>query len=421
MSESPKKRNEFVDIMRGIAMLLVVLGHTMTGCTENSQDSFLFNVVWSLQMPLFILISGYVTRYSRGVCDGDTLWIYVKRRTIAYLLPWAVWSFLVRGIIFGQRNFLNLKWLIWQMDSGYWFLFSIWTICIFFGLSQFLAIKIKRGPKQMWTFLFYVIGMGVLAAIGFVAGFSFLSIKLTLYYMPYFYVGYLYGHNSSKILKNSWGKNLGDNVVSISVVAWLFIIIRYQIYALPDSGMAIMVRIASSMTGCIAVCGLCHAVFENTSKVCFGRDGNYRRASKRRVLNARLTAEFTLGESEKRYICRKVDSNNESDSYIERHNHSQAEVYNNSDVHYKQDDSNHVFPQKWLAVFLDWAGTHSLEIYMIHGFVLNLLKAEALPRFSSIAGLTLTASNFTITVFLCWVVIKLISANKRLRTVLSLK
>lgn len=34
-------RNQFVDIMRGIAMLLVVLGHTMTGCTVDSQKSFL--------------------------------------------------------------------------------------------------------------------------------------------------------------------------------------------------------------------------------------------------------------------------------------------------------------------------------------------------------------------------------------------
>lgn len=43
-------RNQFVDIMRGIAMLLVVLGHTMTGCTVDSQKSFLFNIIWSLQM-----------------------------------------------------------------------------------------------------------------------------------------------------------------------------------------------------------------------------------------------------------------------------------------------------------------------------------------------------------------------------------
>lgn len=69
-----KERNQFVDIMRGIAMLLVVLGHTMTGCTVDSQKSFVFNIVWSLQMPLFILISGYVTKYSRSICDGKGLW-----------------------------------------------------------------------------------------------------------------------------------------------------------------------------------------------------------------------------------------------------------------------------------------------------------------------------------------------------------
>ncbi|HIW50637.1 MAG TPA: acyltransferase family protein [Candidatus Blautia intestinavium] len=64
-----KQRNQTIDILRGIAMLLVVLGHTMTGCTVNSQDSFLFNVIWTLQMPLFILISGYVTKYSRPIVN----------------------------------------------------------------------------------------------------------------------------------------------------------------------------------------------------------------------------------------------------------------------------------------------------------------------------------------------------------------
>ena len=40
MQAKTENRNQFVDIMRGIAMLLVVLGHTMTGCTANSQSSF---------------------------------------------------------------------------------------------------------------------------------------------------------------------------------------------------------------------------------------------------------------------------------------------------------------------------------------------------------------------------------------------
>ena len=55
-----KERNRFVDLMRDIAMLLVVLQHTMSGCTVGSETSFLFNAAGSLQMPLFVLISGYV-------------------------------------------------------------------------------------------------------------------------------------------------------------------------------------------------------------------------------------------------------------------------------------------------------------------------------------------------------------------------
>ena len=170
---SKGNRNQFVDIMRGIAMLLVVLGHTMTGCTVGAEESFLFNIVWSLQMPMFILISGYVTKYIRGIVDGAGLWKFFKTRTLAYLLPWVVWSFLVRGIIFGSSNFLNIKWLLWHMDSGYWFLVTIWTISMIFGVSTFAAKKISRDSevKQIVvTFGLYIIGMAVLLGIGLVEG-----------------------------------------------------------------------------------------------------------------------------------------------------------------------------------------------------------------------------------------------------------
>ena len=40
--EKNSNRNITIDVLRGIAILLVVLGHTMTGCTNNSESSFLF-------------------------------------------------------------------------------------------------------------------------------------------------------------------------------------------------------------------------------------------------------------------------------------------------------------------------------------------------------------------------------------------
>ena len=206
-----KDRNQFVDIMRGIAMLLVVLGHTMTGCTVDSQQSLLFNIVWSLQMPLFILISGYVTKYSCTIWNVKGLFKYIKRRTVAYMLPWFVWSFLIRGIVFGQKGFLDIKSLIWNMDSGYWFLATIWSISMIFGVASYVAELVGKDnnlKKQMTLLIVYILGMIVLASIGILLGMSFFAIKLTLYYMPFYYLGYLYGQYDARILDCEKGKRI---------------------------------------------------------------------------------------------------------------------------------------------------------------------------------------------------------------------
>lgn len=266
MQAKAEYRNQFVDIMRGIAMLLVVLGHTMTGCTVDSKQSFLFNIIWSLQMPLFILISGYVTKYSRPISDGKGLWKYIKRRTIAYILPWAVWSFVVRGIILGQDGFLNVRSLLWSMDSGYWFLATIWTISMIFGIASFVAERLSKKnvqKKQAVLLVCYLAGMALLVGIGALLGFSFFAIKLTLYYMPFYFAGFLYGQFDDKIMESENGKKIVDCVVAACFVIWLYIILRYSLYDMADSGFAVILRAATSLAGCIAVCGLCKGIFSD--------------------------------------------------------------------------------------------------------------------------------------------------------------
>lgn len=264
-----KERNQFVDIMRGMAMLLVVLGHTMTGCTVDSQKSLLYNIVWSLQMPLFILISGYVTKYSRSICDGKDLGKYVKRRTVAYMLPWAVWSFLIRGFLFGESNWLKVKWLLWHMDSGYWFLATIWTISMIFGVACYLAERIGKSSiikKQVTLLLCYLTGMVFLVGIGTLMGLSFFAIKLTLYYMPFYYAGYLYGQIDDKLVSINNGKKVIDCVVAVCLAIWLFVILRVSLYEMSDSGIAVILRAATSLAGCIAVCGLYSGIFSDKNR-----------------------------------------------------------------------------------------------------------------------------------------------------------
>ena len=71
--------------------------------------------------------------------------------------------------------------------------------------------------------------------------------------------------------------------------------------------------------------------------------------------------------------------------------------------------------------FFLWAGKQSLEIYMMHGLLLNIFKSSVAIQFSSIEGYLLTAGNFALTIGLCAVVIRLLNQNVVLKKVLSIR
>lgn len=419
MQAKAENRNQFVDIMRGIAMLLVVLGHTMTGCTVDSQKSFLFNIIWSLQMPLFILISGYVTKYSRPISDGKELWKYVKRRTVAYMLPWAVWNFLVRGIIFGENSFLNVKHLLWNMDSGYWFLATIWTISMIFGVASFGAERVSKEnllKKQTVLLGCYVVGMVLLVGIGAILGLSFFAIKLTLYYMPFYYAGFLYGQFDDRMKESDTGKKMIDSIVAICFVMWMFIILRFPLYEMSDGGAAIILRAATSLAGCIAVCGLCKGIF--SSKI---GGGGYSCMGRRALVGS---VPHTLPASQLDQAGRGTNSIQSSGA---RHGFGQLCDYGSTYCDGNSDDKQKCRSQicvnrkEKVSKFFLWAGKQSLEIYMMHGLLLNIFKSSVAIQFSSIEGYLLTAGNFALTVGLCAVVIRLLDQNAVLKKVLNIR
>lgn len=59
-----KKRNVDIDIGKGIAIILVVVGHIIQHGSHNNFDYLehdLFKVIYSFHMPLFIFLSGFVS------------------------------------------------------------------------------------------------------------------------------------------------------------------------------------------------------------------------------------------------------------------------------------------------------------------------------------------------------------------------
>ena len=221
-----------------------------------------------------------------------------------------------------------------------------------FGIASFVAERLNKEnmpKKQMVFFACYLVGMFLLAGIGAVLGFSFFAIKLTLYYMPFYYAGFLYGQFADRILESENGKKVVDCIVAVCFAIWLYVILRYSLYEMEDSGFAIILRAAASLAGCIAICGLCKGIFSEKSGGTLA----------------------WVGEHSRRFFL--------------------------------------------------WAGKQSLEIYMIHGLLLNVFKSDHIIQFSSIEGYLLTAGNFALTVVLCAAVISLLKQNTILKKVLSIR
>lgn len=264
--EKKTGRNLAVDTLRGIAILFVVLGHTIACSVNNANQSVLLNIIWTIQMPMFFLISGYVVRYSRGIIDGKTFADHIKRRTITYLWPWVVWSAIIKGFLLGNRDFLNISWLAWHMDSGYWFLFSQWTISIIFAAAQFFSHKLfknnsksltlTRIPEMLVAIFFCTCLACILALVGIKIGLSFLAIKYSLYYTPYFLAGFVFGQLQTVYSNSKWFKKATNIIIAFSVLVYIFLLVRFNFYIMGESVSEILLRISASITGCILLVGL---------------------------------------------------------------------------------------------------------------------------------------------------------------------
>jgi fucose 4-O-acetylase-like acetyltransferase len=104
-----------IDIMQGIAMLLVVLGHHLFPFMPEWYRH-MYYWIYTFHMPLFIFISGFLVRYSyKGVHSMAEYRSYVGRRFRKFALPYIIvgvacallaWNFGDVGIL--ADNLLHL-------------------------------------------------------------------------------------------------------------------------------------------------------------------------------------------------------------------------------------------------------------------------------------------------------------------------
>lgn len=142
-----KNRNYWLDIAKGIAIILMVAGHT-------SIPGAVSHFIYAFHMPLFFIASGLVSNYEK-----DSLVGYIKHKSYTLLLPFVCYSAIVSFLMYsiGELDVIQLLKRGW---GGY----ALWFIPVLFTTSVLVRIIFlvkKRYVRRFFMLCFFLIGYGL--------------------------------------------------------------------------------------------------------------------------------------------------------------------------------------------------------------------------------------------------------------------
>lgn len=175
------QRIEYLDVLKGIAIILVVAGHAIGFLFPDFNDVFtgvkygnagknagiLWNAIYKFHMPLFFFCSGYF--FNNKYKIDDFLWKHVKRLLIPYFVTgWLI--LMVRG------------------HFGYWYLLSLFE----FSVGLFLLSKINFTSRKYLNVMAGAILLFALARIlNNIDVLKFADLGRFNLYFPFFVLGWM--------------------------------------------------------------------------------------------------------------------------------------------------------------------------------------------------------------------------------------
>ena len=173
-----------LDYIRGIAMLMVVMGHVLLFSLK-IEHTALIGIIGICEMPLFFVVSGYLTHKEREENFKRMLSrLLIRSRTL--LIPLVVWS-IVRNICDGTVSYS----LSDIYRGGYWFFLALWWCDVLNMFSAYLSKKFRLGllgDALLYGFVYAVILLGRIKNIDLG---GVLPVQSVQYYFPFFVMGLL--------------------------------------------------------------------------------------------------------------------------------------------------------------------------------------------------------------------------------------
>ena len=206
-----KQRLVWADSLKGLLILLVVLGHAIqyTMVDEGCEKNRLWNYIYSFHMPAFMAISGYLSYRAGG---GTNRLSIIYKRCIQLVIPYLLWEliyYLTKGSI-SLNSMVNIF-----LRPYFWFLWVLFFIIVTFQFGGWISEKFKAKQEII------IIGLGLLyTAIMIFCNVRVLGFQFIAYYYMFYIFGY-YIHRYPKLVITH-GSILTLLVVIWGVLAWFW-------------------------------------------------------------------------------------------------------------------------------------------------------------------------------------------------------
>ena len=148
VSAKPIKRIGSIDIVKGITIFLVIVGHA-----AGNLDTPAYRVaLYYFHMPLFFLVSGMVLKPSGSYDKGH--WVrFLSKNLLALMVPYFIW-----GAIYSQFCYANLGWILYGSWQGLgkagtltslWFLPCLFVARVMMEILFMLFRKVKTNSRLL--------------------------------------------------------------------------------------------------------------------------------------------------------------------------------------------------------------------------------------------------------------------------------
>ena len=197
-----RKRLDWVDITKGIAITLVVIGHMLRGFTSAglyNQYKGILNYIdftlYSFHVPLFFLASGLLYSYKTHIDSKDELLSFIKKKCKVIIPPYIIFSLaqLVIKIIMSSSvnhkvKVFDLVKIIYMPVEQFWFLYALLLIFI---ICAILDYKISSNKlKLLIVTILYIVYPHLTTVC---------AIREACKYLIYFFIGRFFVEKDIKL------------------------------------------------------------------------------------------------------------------------------------------------------------------------------------------------------------------------------